>query len=145
MIATVERPVKAVKAITRREQDGAAARELALAYLRYASACWRGEERAARFATRLSAYRRATLSPMPRRTSDAFSPHGAGGRGIAWYQTADAVLGFVPGRRYGYRVPLDAVPLLARCVPTGPGERALDAVDALRATGGRAASYGAVA
>lgn len=145
MIAIAERPAKAVFPLAPPALEGAAAQTLALAFLRYASACWRGEEGAARFATRLSAYWRTDLPPMPVAAPDAFSPHGAGGRGIAWYETADAVLGYIPGRRRGYRVPLDAVPGLARRVPAGPGARPGSHVDALQEASRRFPCRGAAA
>ena len=46
---------------------------------------------------------------------DAISSHGGGGRGIHWYQTGSEVLGYVPGVRGGYRVPIDAIPRLVQC------------------------------
>jgi hypothetical protein len=145
MIVTAERPAMAVPAMPRAEPDSAAARTLALAFLRYISACWRGEAGASKFATRLGAYWRGELPVLPRRAPDAFSPHGAAGRGIAWYVTADAVLGYVPGRDSGYRVPIGAVPGLAECVAAGPAERPRAPTEALWAAARRGGWHGAAA
>lgn len=65
MITYAERPATAVVRVSLPAASGAAARDLALAFLYYASACWRGEESARRFATRLGAYWRSQLPPMP--------------------------------------------------------------------------------
>ena len=97
MVATAPRPTTAPVAAPQRATAGSAARELALGYLRYASACWRGDARAAAFPLRLGAYWCAELPPVPATAPDAFSPHGAGGRGIQWYQAEDDVLGYVSG------------------------------------------------
>ena len=95
---------------------GEAARALAAGFLQYASACWRGEQASRRFATRLGAYWRPQLPPAPIAPPAAFSPHGAGGRGIGWYQLGDEVLGYIPGSRAGYRVPVEAVARLLACI-----------------------------
>jgi hypothetical protein len=97
---------------------GEAARTLAEGYLRYICASWRGDAGAPVFGIRLGAYWRPQLPPMPETAPDAVSPHGGGGRGIHWYQTGDEVLGYVPGRRAGYRVPLAAIARLVRCAPS---------------------------
>jgi hypothetical protein len=123
MIAYAGHPATTVISVPAPALSGEAARALALGFLRYASACWRGEEAARHFATRLGAYWRPQMPPMPTTPADDFSPHGAGGRGIAWYQTGDEVRGYIPGRGCGYRVPVDAIQRLARCVPTGPCPR----------------------
>lgn len=122
MIVTAERPTTVIVPRPRLEADGAAARALALAFLRYASACWRGDESARRFAAQLGVYWRPRLAAAPAKAPDAFSPHGAGGRGIAWFQTHDAVLGAIPECNGGYVVPLAAIPRLVRCVADAAGE-----------------------
>ena len=94
-----------------------AARELAMGFLRYASAHWRGDPRPAVFPLRLSAYWRSEMPPAPTAAPDAVSPHGAAGRGIRWYETGPEVVGYVPGLPGGYQVPVQAVPTLVRCAP----------------------------
>jgi hypothetical protein len=95
--------------------SGSDARALALGVLHHAEACWRGDERAHRFAARLGAYWRPQLPHPPETVPHAFSPHGAGGHGIAWYQTDGEVLGYIPGCKAGYQVPREAVSSLVRC------------------------------
>jgi hypothetical protein len=99
------------------EKDACA---LALSYLRWASACWRGDRLAPVFATHLEACWHPVLPPIPAGQADAISPHGGGGRGIHWYHTAEEVLGYVPGAAGGYRVPLAVIPQLVRCTHTRP-------------------------
>ena len=100
---------------------GRFAAELALGYLRYASACWRGDNNAP-FARLMDACWRPELPPAPAAAPDAVSPHGGGGRGIAWYEACGEVRGYVPGKRGGYRVPLRAIPRLLASVPACPAE-----------------------
>jgi hypothetical protein len=102
---------------------GAAARDLARSYFRYVSAVWRGDQRAAMFAAWLDQFWTDGLPPAPGTMPNAFSPHGAGGHGICWFETADEVLGYVPGGAVGYRVPiavLDRMPPLPAAGATGP-------------------------
>jgi hypothetical protein len=91
---------------------------MALGYLHYACASWRGEPIAPTFATRLGAYWQPELTGEPAGAPDAFSPHGAGGRGIAWYHRGDEVFGYVHGAAGGFRVPDAAIPRLVRCIST---------------------------
>jgi hypothetical protein len=91
------------------EPSGDAARALAGAYLRYASALWEGEPGAAGFAARLAAWWSPDLPAAPAGPPDAVSPHGAGGQGIRWYEVAGEVRGYVSGQAGGYRVPRDAL------------------------------------
>jgi hypothetical protein len=99
---------------------GEGASSLAVACLQWASACWRGERRATIFANQLSAYWCLQLPPQPVGIPDAISPHGGGGRGIHWYETGDEIRGYVPGVGGGYRVPIQAVPRLVRCMADEP-------------------------
>ena len=115
MIVTAPLPTIEIEQATPGNAAGDAARELAAALLRFASACWRGDTRAPIFPLRLSAYWRPALPPAPAGAPDAVSPHGAAGRGIEWYQVGEEVLGYVPGLPGGYEVPVQAVPSLARC------------------------------
>ena len=120
MSAVAERPIT-LTAVPRQpvtEKDVCA---LALSYLRWASACWRGDRLASVFSTRLEAYWRPALPPMPSGQADAISPHGGGGRGIHWYHTDEEVLGYVPGAAGGYQVPVAAIPQLVRCTHARPG------------------------
>jgi hypothetical protein len=119
MSAVAERPITII-GVPRQAATGKDACALALSYLRWASACWRGETLAPVFATRLETYWRSSLPPVPADRPDAVSPHGGGGRGIRWYHTDDAVLGYVPGAGGGYQVPVAAIPQLVRCTHTRP-------------------------
>jgi hypothetical protein len=119
MSAVAERPITMVEVPCQpaTEKDACA---LALSYLRWASACWRGDTLAPVFATRLGAYWRPVLPPMPAERADAISPHGGAGRGIHWYHTDEEVLGYVLGGAGGYRVPVAAIPQLVRCTHMRP-------------------------
>jgi hypothetical protein len=86
------------------------AAQLARAYARHLAAVWRGEPDPA-FAAWLAAHRGPGARPAPAVPPAAVSAHGGGGRGLHWYETAEAVLGHVPGQpRVWYRVPRGAVP-----------------------------------
>jgi hypothetical protein len=119
MSAVAERPVTMVEVPFQpaTEKDACA---LALSYLRWASACWRGDTLAPVFATRLGAYWCPELPPMPMGQPDAISPHGGGGRGLHWYHTDEEILGYVPGAAGGYQVPVAAIPQLVRCTQLRP-------------------------
>jgi hypothetical protein len=119
MSVVAERPIT-ITAAPRQPATGKDAYALALSYLRWASACWRGDTLAPVFATRLEAYWRPALPTRPAGQADAISPHGGGGRGIQWYHTDEEVLGYVPGAAGGYQVPVAAVPQLVRCTDTRP-------------------------
>jgi hypothetical protein len=119
MSAVAERPITMTEVLRRpaTEMDACA---LALSYLRWASACWRGERLAPVFATQLGAYWRPALPTMPEGRADAISPHGGGGRGIHWYHTDEEVLGYVPEGAGGYQVPVAVIPQLVHCTHTRP-------------------------
>ena len=113
MVAVAERPMSTVElreVLAPVPPAGQAARALARAYLRHVSALWRGDPAERALSTSLGMTWCPDLPPEPRRLPDAVSPHGAGGRGIRWFETGGAVLGYVPGVRGGYRVPLAAIP-----------------------------------
>ena len=120
MSAVAERPTVTKTGAPVQSAMGKDARALALGYLRWASACWRGNGLTPVSTTRLGAYWRLALPPMPAGEADAVSPHGAGGRGIHWYQTGGEVFGYVLGAGGGYQVPVAAIPQLVRCAPIGP-------------------------
>src|SRR5689334_8169273 len=80
------------------------AEALADAYLDYLSALWRGEPRVGGFARRLERFWDPTLAPTDGALL-AFSPHGAGGRGIEWRSSGEEILGCIPGHSGGYRIP----------------------------------------
>jgi hypothetical protein len=119
MNAVAERPLTMTE-VPRQPATEKDACALALSYLRWASACWRGETLAPVFPTQLGAYWRPALPPIPAVRADAISPHGGGGRGIHWYHTEKEVLGYVPGAAGGYQVPVAAIPQLVRCTHTRP-------------------------
>ena len=75
MSAVAERPIT-ITEVPRRPATEKDACALALSYLRWASACWRGDTLAPVFATQLGAYWRPALPPMPAGRADAISPHG---------------------------------------------------------------------
>jgi hypothetical protein len=117
MSAVAERPLT-ITEVPRGPVTERDAGALALSYLRWVSACWRGDSLAPVFATQLGAYWRPALPPIPAAQADAISPHGGGGRGIRWYHTDAEVLGYVPGAVGGYQVPAAAIPQLVRCTHT---------------------------
>ena len=117
MSTVAERPIT-ITAAPRHPATEKDASALALSYLRWASACWRGERLAPVFATQLGAYWCPALPTKPAGQADAISPHGAGGRSIHWYHTDAEVLGYVPGAAGGYQVPVAAIPQLVRCTHT---------------------------
>jgi hypothetical protein len=119
MSAVAERPIT-ITAVPRRPATGKDACALALSYLRWASACWRGDTLAPVFATQLGACWSPALPPKPVGPADAISPHGGGGRSIHRYHTDKEVLGYVPGAAGGYQVPVAAIPQLVRCTHTRP-------------------------
>lgn len=84
---------------------------LAQAYLDYMSGCWRGDD-ATKFGERIIPFVGTDLPPEPWRPADAYSPHGAGGRGIRWYERGDEVLGYTHGCATGYRIPITCIPEL---------------------------------
>ena len=115
MIATAERPRATIQLEDQCSPAGAEARALALAYLQYASACWRGDPHAAVFASRLGAYWRPDMPPAPAAAPDAISPHGGGGRGVCWRYAGEDVLGHIPGARGGFQIPVATIPRLVAC------------------------------
>src|SRR5215216_1429765 len=72
------------------------ARALARAYDVHVAACWRGEADGAAFGNWLGQCRcpEVVIPPGP---PAAVSPHGAGGRGLAWYDVPGAILGSAVG------------------------------------------------
>lgn len=91
--------------VTQQSSATGSASALARAYLDYISAYWRGDSDALQMRDRLAAFFRVDMPMEPMRPADAFSPHGARGHGIRWYECSDAVLGYVPGTTSGYRIP----------------------------------------
>jgi hypothetical protein len=88
------------------------AEALADAYLEYLSALWRGEPQAGTFARRLERFWDPALEETDG-TLLAFSPHGAGGRGIEWRSAGDEIWGCIPGYSGGYRIPRSLADTLA--------------------------------
>ena len=135
MIAVAERPAVTVPFEDLSPPTEAAARALALAYLQYAPACWRGEILAPVFASRLGAYWHPDMPLEPVAAPDAVSPHGGSGRGICWYQGGGEVLGYVPGVRGGYQIPVSAIPRLVKCAcrvaPVGDVDRRMNRAGAV--------------
>lgn len=115
MIVTSPLPIVAIEPQPMTAPAGEAARALAAGYLRYASSCWRGDQCAAAFPLRLSAYWQPEMPPEPVAAPAAVSPHGAAGRGIRWYETGQEVRGYVAGRPCGFQVSARAVAKLVRC------------------------------
>lgn len=100
--------------------DPAPAVRLARAYLDDVSAYWRGELDRCGFRARLARYWDPRLAPVGDVQVAAESPHGAGGRGLAWCAVDGEVWGCVVGARGGYRVPVAALPTLLPDAPTRP-------------------------
>jgi hypothetical protein len=110
MVVTAEEcpaPVAQPDLIVAVPQVGKTARALADRYLRSISASWCGEPGGQAFERALARCWSPELPPVPKRSPDAVSPHGAGGRGISWYEVGRDVLGYVPMVRGGYRVPIE--------------------------------------
>jgi len=116
MIKYAERPRIATTPQVLLNANGSSARAMALAFLSFESAYWRGEATSA-FATRLGSYWQPDLPPMPAAVPDAFSPHGASGRGISWYEMHGVVFGYSGGARRGYCIPVVAIPGLVHSSP----------------------------
>jgi hypothetical protein len=91
---------------------GQAARALADGYLRAISADWQGEPGWQAFERSLNRFWSLQLPPVPRTLPDAVSPHGAGGRGVHWYESETEIIGYVPGKSCGYRVPIQSSPFV---------------------------------
>lgn len=85
------------------------AREIARRYLSSLCNRWQGCARQVEFERWLASYWRASLPVQPERPADATSPHGGGGRGIDWYGTPAAVVGYIPGVTGGYWIPVEAI------------------------------------
>ncbi len=120
MIAEAEQPTLTIVSLAVLEPErarGLAARSLALIYLRAVSACWRGDPWGREEMCPLDRYWMPDLPPVPRALPDAESPHGAGGRGIRWYESGRDIFGYVPGVRGGYRVPISAVAEVSTPMP----------------------------
>jgi hypothetical protein len=85
------------------------AEALAHAYLDYVCECWCGDNGATQFEKRLATFLDPDLPPEPADPADAYSPHGAGGAGIQWFECGDEILGYVPGSAVGYRIPVHRI------------------------------------
>ncbi len=85
---------------------GSTARALANWYLRATGNAWMGRnEDYQRLSYWLSAYWQQVLPARPGCCPSAVSLHGAGGRGITWYETPEMVSGYVNGIESGYLIP----------------------------------------
>jgi hypothetical protein len=74
------------------------ARDLEKVYATYTSASWRGDPHGQVLETWLRVHWVEGRSERPDTDPAAVSPHGAGGRGIFWYEGSAAIFGFVPGK-----------------------------------------------
>lgn len=101
------------------------AQDVASAYNRYISACWRGDAPKADLGRWLEAYRRNARPPADCSPA-ACSPHAAGGRGIAWFDTATHVIGVTGDGAESFAVPVEAA------IPPLSEGSATDAVGAAR-------------
>jgi hypothetical protein len=100
--------------------------QLALAYDRFVSARWRGEDEAADpVATWFEAHWVMQPPPEPDAPPGGASVLGGGGRGIRWYALGELVYGYVPGHDEGcYRVEVvEAVPALTDPWQATPSSR----------------------
>lgn len=86
------------------------ARDLSRAYCQAVSAYWRGDNE---FLPQLDTWlAQFWVGDGPREPVTgllAVCPHGVTGHGIRWYESGQAVLGYVPGKPGCYRVPRTAV------------------------------------
>lgn len=96
-------------AVTLGQPATGGARALARAYLDYVSGCWRGDADTPDVGAHLATFFGADMPEEPARAADAYSPHGAGGQGIRWYDCGNTVYGYVSGCAGGYRVPVACV------------------------------------
>ena len=113
MFAAAERTDSIVDPFLSEPIDGLAgspAQAIACAYQHAMDAYWRGESDLGPLDTLLGRFRVRELPSIPAWAPDAFSPRGAGGRGISWYEVGDEVVGYVPGTSTCYRIPLSAIP-----------------------------------
>ncbi len=83
---------------------------LALAYDRYVSTLWRGEDAKARaFAVWLAGYWVDEAPAEPADQPHVVSVLGGAGAGIRWYACGERVVGYIGGRSRGYyEVPVEA-------------------------------------
>ena len=119
MSAVAERPIT-ITEVPRRPATEKDACALALSYLRWASACWRGDTLAPVFATQLGACWRPELPPMPAGPRRCHQP-------ARWGWTRHPLVShgrrgsrICPGAAGGYQVPVAAIPQLVRCTHTRP-------------------------
>lgn len=84
------------------------AQHLARRYDDAVSRYWRGEPTSLRALETWLAACWSDTPAQPTGSPTAFSPHAAGGRGIRWYEGTGGLVGVVPGRSGGYRVPVGA-------------------------------------
>lgn len=73
------------------------ARDLERVYATYTSASWRGDPAGQLLETWMRLHWVEETSKRPDSDPAAVSPHGAGGRGIFWYEGSTTIFGFVPG------------------------------------------------
>ncbi len=80
------------------------AEDLERVYARYTSSCWRGDPAGETLEHWFRVHWVEASPHQPDTDPAAVSPHGAGGRGILWYEGSSASLGFIPGRSGCYVV-----------------------------------------
>jgi hypothetical protein len=73
-------------------------------YATYMSAIWRGDPASLTIETWLTRHWRDHAPIVPSTGPVAVNPHGAGGHGIYWHESASVILGVVPGRTGCYLV-----------------------------------------
>ena len=73
-------------------------------YDSYTSALWRGDAASLSLEQWLHRHWSNQTPRLPAVTPAAVSPHGAGGRGIHWYESSSVILGLIPGKSGCYLV-----------------------------------------
>jgi hypothetical protein len=100
------------------------ARDLERVHATYTSASWRGDPAGQLLENWMRLHWVEETSKRPDSDPTAISPHGAGGRGIFWYEGSSTIYGFVPGTSGCYvfkrseSAPVAAPPRPARIAPS---------------------------
>lgn len=78
--------------------------DLSYIYASYTSALWRGDPASLSLEQWFNRHWSEHAPSLSLSDPAAVSPHGAGGRGIHWYESTTVILGLVPGKTGCYLV-----------------------------------------